>query len=85
MLACVLRRTGSLRACVLLHGLFNVLVSWPLLGRLLLSPRSGDLGAAATWALPLACLAFVVASLPAYLWLAARPERCAATGAPPPR
>jgi hypothetical protein len=85
VLACVLHRTGSLRACVLLHALFNVLVSWPLLGQVLLSPRSGDLGSAATWALPLACLAIVVAALPAYLWLAARPERCAATGAPRPR
>jgi membrane protease YdiL (CAAX protease family) len=85
VLACVLRRTGSLRACVLLHALYNVLVSWPLLGQVLLSPRSGDLGSPATWALPLACLAFVAVALPTCLWLAARPESCATTGAPAPR
>ena len=83
VLACVLRRTGTLRACVLLHALFNVLVSWPLLGQVLLSPRSGDLGSPATWSLPLACLAFVAVALPAYLWLAARPGRLAAAGSLP--
>jgi membrane protease YdiL (CAAX protease family) len=85
VLACVLRRTGSLRACVLVHALYNVLVSWPLLGQVLLSPRPGDLGSPVTWGLPLACLAFVAVALPACLWLAARPESCAATGAPAPR
>jgi membrane protease YdiL (CAAX protease family) len=71
VLACVLHRTGTLRACVLLHALFNALVSWPLLGQVLLSPRSGDLASPAAWALPLACLAFVAVALPVYLWLAA--------------
>lgn len=85
VLACVLRRTGSLRACVLLHALFNVLVSWPLLGQVLLSPRSGDLGSPVTWALPLACLAFVAVALPAYLWLAARPVRDGTAGVAPER
>ncbi len=85
VLACVLRRTGSLRACVLLHALFNVLVSWPLLGQVLLSPRSGDLASPATWALPLACLAFVAVALPAYLWLAAHPARDRAAGVAPER
>lgn len=85
VLACVLRRTGSLRACVLLHCLFNVLVSWPLLGQVLLSPRTGDLGSPATWALPLACFAFVAVALPAYLWLAAHPVRDGAAGVAPER
>lgn len=85
VLACVLRRTGTLRACVLLHALYNVLVSWPLLGRVLLSPRSGDLAAPATWALPLACLAFVAVALPVYLWLAAHPRREFAAAAFPQR
>lgn len=85
VLACVLHRTGSLRACVLLHALYNVLVSWPLLGQVLLSPRSGDLSSPATWALPLACLAFVAVALPAYLWLAARPGRNSATAVSPER
>lgn len=73
VLALVLHRTGSLRACILLHALFNVMVSWPLLGQVLLSPRTGDLHAIATWALPLACLAFVAVALPAYAWIARRP------------
>jgi membrane protease YdiL (CAAX protease family) len=83
VLACVLRRTGSLRACVLLHALFNVLISWPLLGQVLYSPRSGDLASPATWLMPLACLAFVAVALPAYLWLAAHPVGHRAAGAFP--
>jgi len=73
VLALVLHRTGSLRACILLHASFNLLVSWPLLGQVLLSPRTGDLHSHMTWALPLACLAFVAVALPAYAWIARRP------------
>ena len=73
VLACVRRRTGSLRACVAVHALYNVLVSWPLLGQWLFAPRTGDLAAASTWALPLGCLALALVTLPTCLWVARRP------------
>ena len=79
---CVLRRTGTLRASIQVHILYNVLVSWPLLGRVLLARPAGDLESPATWAIPLACLAFVSIALPAYLWLARRDVRV--DDAPPP-
>jgi membrane protease YdiL (CAAX protease family) len=66
---CVLHRTGSIRACILVHMAYNVLVSWPLLGRILFTPPPGAADRISTWALPLACLALVAVALPAYLWL----------------
>lgn len=64
----VLRRTGSLRASILMHIVFNILFSWPLLGRAFRDPPAGDFASPWTWALPLACLAFVMVALPAYVW-----------------
>ncbi|MDH5263420.1 MAG: CPBP family intramembrane metalloprotease [Betaproteobacteria bacterium] len=78
---CVLRRTGTLRAAIQVHILYNILVSWPLLGRALLQRPDGALESPATWALPFASLAFVSVALPAYLWMARRDLR--ADGTPP--
>lgn len=80
LLSGVLLRTGSLRACILVHALFNVLLSWPLLGQVLFSPRAGDPASPATWALPLACLAVVSCALPGYLRTATRARPAAAPG-----
>lgn len=74
---CVLRRTGTLRASIQVHVLYNVLVSWPLLGRVLLSRPAGDLESPATWAVPFVSLAFVSIALPAYLAMARRDIRTA--------
>ncbi len=68
-LACVLRRTGSLRACILVHVTYNVAVSWPLLGRALHTSALGDPGVLASWTPYLASLAVLVLALPAYLLL----------------
>ena len=79
---CVLRRTGTLRAPIQVHILFNVLMSWPLLGQVLFAAPAGDIASASTWTLPLACLAFVSIALPGYLWMARRDIRVDI--APPP-
>ncbi len=70
ILVCLLRRTGSLRACILVHAAFNVLVSWPVLGRILLTAPAGHSESLATWALPLAGLALALVAVPACVWLA---------------
>lgn len=69
VLICVLRRTGSLRACILLHMIFNVLISWPILGQLLFTAPTGSLANLATWSLPLACLTFAAVALPVHVWM----------------
>jgi membrane protease YdiL (CAAX protease family) len=77
VLVCVLRRTGSLRACILVHMGFNVLVSWPLLGQLLLTAPAGSPASLATWTLPLACLTFAAVALPAQVWMSRTNAACA--------
>jgi membrane protease YdiL (CAAX protease family) len=72
---CVLRRTGSLKACILVHMLFNVLVSWPVLGQFLFTVPTGDPAKLATWSLPVACLALTALALPAYVWMARKDRR----------
>ena len=74
VLVCVLRRTGSLRACILVHALYNGLLWYPLAGQFLMPPEGAALGDLATWKLQLACLLFAVNALPAYIWMA-RHER----------
>lgn len=64
---CVLRRTGTLRASILVHAAYNVLVSWPLLGQFILTPPVAEAARLSAWVVPIACLAFVAAFLPAYL------------------
>jgi membrane protease YdiL (CAAX protease family) len=75
VLVCVLRRFGTLRACILVHMLFNVIISWPFLGHVLFTAPEGDPIRLCTWALPLACLALVAAALPAYVWLSRKDAR----------
>ena len=75
------RRSGTLLAPILMHGVYNTSVSYPALGQFLL-PRDteapGDLG---NWAFHLACLVVVVIAVPAYLFMA-RDAKAAAV--PPP-
>jgi len=74
-LVCLLRRTGTLWAPILCHVLYNVLVTWPLLGHVLLVKSPATAGHIETWWPNLACLAFVAIALPAYVWLARKPPR----------
>lgn len=64
---CVLRRTGTLRASILVHMAFNVLVSWPLLGRFVVTAGSREASRLSGWMPELACLVLVAIALPAYL------------------
>lgn len=82
---CVLRRTGTLAAPIVVHVLYNMLVSWPFLGQLLNGLARGDPAALSTWWLPLASAAFVCVALPAYAWSARRGERAAGAFMPPLR
>lgn len=68
--ACLYRRTGSLRAPIIVHAIVNISLWYPLLGRHVL-PRGPE---AATdlsqWGLHLAALAVASIALPWYVWLA---------------
>lgn len=70
--ACLLRRTGSLWAPFICHASYNLLVTWPILGRTLQEQTvlNPDGIAAAPWIA--ACLAGGFAGLLAYVHLAAR-------------
>jgi membrane protease YdiL (CAAX protease family) len=64
------RRTGTLLAPILMHGVYNTSISYPALGQFLLAlgaEAPGDLG---NWAFHLACLVIVVVGVPAYLFMA---------------
>ncbi len=69
----ILRRTGSLRACIAVHCAFNVLVSWPLFGHLLFARRPGDPLSPQTWSIEIACFVITAIGLPLYLFLARKP------------
>jgi hypothetical protein len=80
---CVLRRTGTLRAPILVHMLFNALVSWPVLGHLVFRAPSGDFSTATSWVVPFGCLAFVSVALPAYVWMSRRDNSAIRAGMAP--
>jgi CAAX protease family protein len=70
LFTCVFRRTGSLRAAIVVHAVGNVSLWYPLLGRFVLP---SDAGAAithfSTWWFHFTCLAFMVVFLPVYAWM----------------
>jgi hypothetical protein len=55
------------------------LVSWPLLGQLIMQAPKGDPQSWSTWAPFLACLAFTAVALPAYVLMSRRDARDTAT------
>ena len=65
---CILRRSGSLRAPILVHVAFNLLFWAPLLGQYLFPPAD-NLRDASSWYLHFACLTFVLVALPIYVWM----------------
>ena len=75
VLICMLRRTGTLRATILAHMGFNFLVSWPLLGHVLLTIEGREINRMSAWSAELASLVFVAVALPAYLALSRRDAR----------
>ena len=69
----VYRRTGSLLAPILVHGIYNASLWYPFLGRHLMPGTAevpGDLG---TWGFHLAALLACAVAVPAYLFIARKP------------
>ncbi len=75
---CILRRTGTLRASILVHMGFNILLSWPLLGQVLMTLEGREINRISTWSVELASLVFIAVALPAYLALSRTDVREAA-------
>ena len=73
LLICLLRRTGSLRACIAVHAAFNFLMWHPLLGQFLLPGPGRETGELSYWAMQLACLAIAFFAIPIYAWIAGAP------------
>ena len=65
---CLLRRTGTLRAPIACHALYNLLVTWPLLGHVIAVKSREGAGSIEAWWPNIACLAFVAIALPLYVW-----------------
>ena len=82
LLACVLRRAGSLWAPIAVHAFGNLMLWYPLTGRFLL-PERGEVAPAATWTLHIACLAFAALALPAYFGMSRARRLARAPHAPP--
>lgn len=74
---CIMRRTGTIVAPILLHVLFNVLVSWPVLGEVSSRIPHGTTTDLWSWWPWLASVAFVSIALPAYVWMARDGSRAA--------
>jgi uncharacterized protein len=70
VLTVMYRRTGSLRASIVLHGISNALLWHPLLGQWIFRKAGKDTGEIEPWAFHLAALAVVLVAIPAYAWLA---------------
>ena len=67
---CVYRRTGSLRAAILVHGAHNLLVYYPLLGQFIVPLSLEFPGDLASWWMHLVALAATGVALPWYMWSA---------------
>jgi membrane protease YdiL (CAAX protease family) len=67
---CLFRRTGSLRAAIVIHATFNILMWYPLIGQFLF-PSGGhsSTGELSYWTLQIACLALALVALPVYMWM----------------
>lgn len=68
LLVCLMRRTGSLRAPIVVHMFYNLMLWWPLLGQYVF-PHGAVLSELATWRFHGACLAVTAMALPTYVWM----------------
>ena len=73
VLVCVYRRTGSIRAPIIVHSMNNLMLWYPLGGQWLI-PRHEALGDLASWWLHLAFLVLGAIGVCAYIWLTAQSE-----------
>jgi membrane protease YdiL (CAAX protease family) len=68
ILVCVMRRTGSIRAPIMVHAIYNFMLWWPLLGRHVF-PSGPGMTDLSTWYFHGACLIAVAVALPIYAWM----------------
>jgi membrane protease YdiL (CAAX protease family) len=73
LMICLLRRTGSLRAPILVHMMFNFLLWPPLLGQYTF-PRPEALSDPSSWFVHGTCLAFAVIAVPLYVYISRDPQ-----------
>lgn len=64
----LMRRTGSLRAPIIAHATYNLMLWWPLLGRHIFPPASSVTEPSA-WYFHGACLIAAVIWVPTYVWM----------------
>lgn len=67
---CLLRRTGTLLAPILVHAIHNLMLWYPLLGRHVLPPDLAAPADIASWPLHLSMLIAFAIILPTYIWMA---------------
>jgi membrane protease YdiL (CAAX protease family) len=69
VMVCVMRRTGSLRAPILVHAFSNLIIWWPLLGQYIFPNPSLPAEAIETWIVNIVSLGLAMVLLPTYLWM----------------
>lgn len=67
---CLLRRTGTLWAPIVVHSIHNLVLWYPLLGQHILPADLAAPGDLASWPLHLAFLVATIIIMPAYIWMA---------------
>jgi membrane protease YdiL (CAAX protease family) len=70
VLIALYRRTGSLRACILVHAACNALLWYPLMGQYYFRTTGKETGEIELWPLHLSMLALLAIALPIYVWMA---------------
>ena len=78
VMACVWRRTRSLRDCIVVHVGYNIAISWPVLGQLLFASPDWPLLELSQWVPHFVALAVAAVALPAWVWAAIRRPASAA-------
>ena len=72
VMACLWRRTRSLRDCIVVHMGYNIAISWPLLGQLLFARPDKPLLELSQSAPHFVALTIAAVALPAWVWAAIR-------------
>lgn len=77
----IFRRTGSLRAPIIVHGLYNMSMWYPLLGQYVFPEAARGTGEISHWSLNIVCLAVASITVPTYLWISRDKEASNTRGA----
>ena len=79
---CLLRRTGSLRACILAHSTLNISLWHPFLGQFLFPAAGRETGELSHWVSHLTCLGVVIVAVPLYMWMSREAKAALACDSP---